>query len=176
MPQLLRVRALLNHTEPTAAAFSRRWGPAALLHLPALEQVDRALLRAGLAATAVMKGQDQLAQKILLMLRSFREMEVEFLPSAPQGTFTMGRDPACDLMVTDDSVSKHHATVTWDPRGYWVQDDGSRNGTFVNAVRLSGERKLMDGDTIGLGEAQLLFATSPTLFLQLESLRGVNPG
>lgn len=164
------VHALLMHTEPTAEAFAQAWGPAAVLRLPPLEQVNRVLLANGMA-TVVMQGQEQLAQRILVMLRALRDMEVAFLPAAPQGTLTMGRDPRCDLVVDESSVSKRHASLTWNGQDYRVHDDGSRNGTFCNAVRLTAERKLRDGDTIGLGEAQLLFATTPTLFLQLESLR-----
>lgn len=44
----------------------------------------------------------------------------------------VGRDPACDLWVDVDDVSRRHATVVAQASGWAVRDLGSRNGTFVN--------------------------------------------
>lgn len=44
----------------------------------------------------------------------------------------IGRDPACDLWVDVDDVSRRHATVVAQASGWAVKDLGSRNGTFVN--------------------------------------------
>lgn len=44
----------------------------------------------------------------------------------------VGRDPACDLWVDVDDVSRRHATVVAQASGWAVKDLGSRNGTFVN--------------------------------------------
>ena len=44
----------------------------------------------------------------------------------------VGRDPACDLWVDVDNVSRRHATVVAQASGWAVKDLGSRNGTFVN--------------------------------------------
>lgn len=44
----------------------------------------------------------------------------------------VGRDPACDLWVDVDDVSRRHATVVALASGWAVKDLGSRNGTFVN--------------------------------------------
>jgi hypothetical protein len=62
----------------------------------------------------------------------------------------VGRDPACDVVVTDPTVSRRHAQLTFRD-GVWVlQDLGSRNGTAVNGKRV-GRTALQSGDVLALG-------------------------
>jgi diguanylate cyclase (GGDEF)-like protein len=72
--------------------------------------------------------------------------------------FDIGRSPQNDLFIDQESVSRHHARVTFDGSHYWVQDLQSTNGTFVNdeAVR---EQKLRDGDQLRVGRSILKFMT-----------------
>jgi pSer/pThr/pTyr-binding forkhead associated (FHA) protein len=44
----------------------------------------------------------------------------------------VGREPACELCIDVDDVSRRHATVVAAAGGWAVKDLGSRNGTFVN--------------------------------------------
>jgi serine/threonine protein kinase len=47
--------------------------------------------------------------------------------------FFMGRDPQCHLSVQGDpSLSKQHCSIDWHDGAYYIQDLGSRNGTWVN--------------------------------------------
>ena len=57
----------------------------------------------------------------------------------------------------DEYASSHHAR--FEPRrdGVYVEDIGSTNGTFVNGIRLTRERKLTPGDVIRVGETDLRF-------------------
>jgi pSer/pThr/pTyr-binding forkhead associated (FHA) protein len=62
----------------------------------------------------------------------------------------LGRDPMCDVVVTDPTVSRRHAQLTFRD-GVWVlQDLGSRNGTAVNGERV-GRMALHSGDILALG-------------------------
>lgn len=47
------------------------------------------------------------------------------------GLLTLGRGPACDLVLADPDVSRHHASVRVDTDGVRVLDTGSTNGTRV---------------------------------------------
>ncbi len=64
---------------------------------------------------------------------------------------TIGRDPSSGLVLSDHSVSRHHAQI--EPRGnfHLIRDNNSTNGTFVNEmlVRL---QVLTPGDTIRVGK------------------------
>lgn len=72
--------------------------------------------------------------------------------------FVVGSGGDADLRLTDDTVSRCHATLVMHGDECWVHDDSSRNGTFVNAQRLGGkERLLRDGDIIGFGPFEYRF-------------------
>jgi pSer/pThr/pTyr-binding forkhead associated (FHA) protein len=70
----------------------------------------------------------------------------------------VGRSIDNDLSVDgDEYASAHHAR--FEPRrdGVYVEDVGSTNGTFVNGIRLSHERRLAPGDVVRIGETDLRF-------------------
>lgn len=71
--------------------------------------------------------------------------------------FSIGRLPACDVVLADGNVSRRHAEIR--PHGdAWVLVDlGSTNGTRVNGIRLTGPRELRSGDQIAVGNSVLRF-------------------
>ena len=72
----------------------------------------------------------------------------------------VGRGGDNDLSVEgDEYASSHHAR--FEPRrdGVYVEDIGSTNGTFVNGIRVSRERRLVPGDVVRIGETDLRFET-----------------
>src|ERR1700741_4216038 len=54
--------------------------------------------------------------------------------------FTIGRLPDRDLILEDVHVSRKHAEVVYDHSAFYVIDNGSRHGTFVNGVRVQRQR------------------------------------
>jgi len=72
------------------------------------------------------------------------------------GTYTIGRKE-CDIVLDDEKVSRKHASIVIIREGqYAVQDLASRNGTFVNGVRLT-RRNLQHNDLIRIGNTTLRF-------------------
>ena len=63
----------------------------------------------------------------------------------------VGRDPDCDVPLQFPMVSWRHARLTRAPEGILVEDLGSRNGTFVDGVRIGGKMLVKPGQEIGLG-------------------------
>jgi pSer/pThr/pTyr-binding forkhead associated (FHA) protein len=58
----------------------------------------------------------------------------------------IGRNPDNDIVVTDREASRVHALIEQGDDGrYYVQDLGSRNGTFVNGTRLEGAERIPIG-------------------------------
>lgn len=53
-----------------------------------------------------------------------------------QQTFTLGRDPGCDVRITHSGVSRRHAQIRHDGRHWWIRDLNSTNGTYLNGIRV----------------------------------------
>lgn len=77
-----------------------------------------------------------------------------------RSTVWIGRDPNCAVRVSDEYASARHARLTWDPLtgNWWIEDNASRNGTWVNDERVT-RCALSAGDTIRVGEARFRFET-----------------
>jgi ABC-type multidrug transport system ATPase subunit/ABC-type multidrug transport system permease subunit len=69
---------------------------------------------------------------------------------------TLGRSASNDLVVNDSSVSARHARIVLDSEGAWLEDVGSKNGTFIRDEAISRAR-LHRGDSVRLGEATVPF-------------------
>ena len=76
-----------------------------------------------------------------------------------EGTAVLGRDPASDLVVEDDQVSRRHSLLTLRNSGAVVIDLGSTNGTFVNDALVDTEKPLVSGDRIKVGTTVLEVVT-----------------
>ena len=73
------------------------------------------------------------------------------------GTVTrLGRSLSADVEIDDPSVSRRHALIVRQDGQTYLLDDGSRNGTWHNGIRVD-RAVLQDGDTIALGVAQLSY-------------------
>ena len=75
----------------------------------------------------------------------------------PQGDrTTIGRSPDCPVFLDDVTVSRRHAVLVERDSRWFVEDQGSLNGTFVNRRRVE-SAELSDGDEIQIGKYRLTF-------------------
>ncbi|MGH2933536.1 MAG: FHA domain-containing protein [Gaiellaceae bacterium] len=75
----------------------------------------------------------------------------------PEGESTMiGRSPDCQVFLDDVTVSRRHAAVVNREGRWFVEDQGSLNGTFVNRRRVE-SAELSDGDELQIGKYRLTF-------------------
>jgi pSer/pThr/pTyr-binding forkhead associated (FHA) protein len=73
------------------------------------------------------------------------------------GTATrLGRALDNDVVINHASVSRHHAEIEGNGRGYRVRDLGSQNGTFVDGSPVT-EAAVSDGAKVKFGDAVLTF-------------------
>jgi hypothetical protein len=72
------------------------------------------------------------------------------------GVTKIGTDKASDIVIDDGYMSTNHALVLTTPDGFTLQDNTSRNGTFVNNQRVS-KHELQDSDVVTFGQTQLKF-------------------
>ncbi|MBE2218592.1 MAG: FHA domain-containing protein [Ignavibacteria bacterium] len=88
-----------------------------------------------------------------LIIRSGPASGNEFLLGT--GSVTIGRKDA-NLILKDDTVSRHHARVFFNGGSFVIEDMGSTNGTFVNGSRIS-NCVLKSNDRIRIGSVELTF-------------------
>ena len=106
----------------------------------------------------------------------------KLVPLPHNGEASIGRELDTDVCISwDPQVSGLHAELRRTGSQWLVIDDGlSRNGTFVNGERVTGRRRLRDGDQLRVGSTVLVFrrpladrrestaiSSSPTLTLEL---------
>ena len=99
----------------------------------------------------------------------------------PDSELIVGRDPGCDLVIPDRSVSRRHCRIRMIAGGIELVDLASANGLFVNGELL--QRVIMtEGDVVNLGMAKLKAsrASSHTGMIPitglLESIQTGGPG
>lgn len=71
----------------------------------------------------------------------------------------VGRSAKSHVALKDASLSREHCRLTRREDGYYIEDLGSRNGTFVNGENIgsSSARKLQAGDMIEIGSVIIIF-------------------
>ena len=63
----------------------------------------------------------------------------------------MGRDPDADILLEGESVSRRHAHLERRAERWWIIDEGSKNGTYVNDQQISPDIVLNNGDLFKVG-------------------------
>jgi len=107
------------------------------------------------AAGLVPRPSRDLGRLVVLASPALGEGDVVVLDS---NAMTIGRGQTNDLTIPEDEyASTRHARIEPRRDGIWVEDIGSTNGTFVNGIRLTRERRLAPGDVVRVGETDLRF-------------------
>ena len=74
-----------------------------------------------------------------------------------RGEIKLGRDKDNAIVVADQKVSRHHATLTPLDNTFIIVDQGSANGTYLNGVQLAQPTRLKHHDRLTLGDTIFLF-------------------
>lgn len=79
-----------------------------------------------------------------------------------QESLLIGRQNDCDVVLSLERVSRQHARIERRGDEFWLRDLDSTNGTWLAGRRIE-QQPLRDGDTVRIGDAQLVFkqAASP---------------
>lgn len=96
------------------------------------------------------------------ILRVEQKNEKPFEVELSKEIFTIGRSSSNDLTFNNLSLSRHHARVLQRDNLFFVEDTGSRNGTFLNGIRIRQATPIKHEDVIQLGEITIRFLTKRT--------------
>ncbi|HEY4633597.1 MAG TPA: FHA domain-containing protein [Candidatus Limnocylindrales bacterium] len=68
---------------------------------------------------------------------------------------SLGRDVNNTIVIDDPFASAEHAVLTYRGRGWFVEDLGSTNGTYLNGRAIAGVAALGYGDELAIGQVRL---------------------
>jgi RNA polymerase sigma factor (sigma-70 family) len=96
---------------------------------------------------------DEAAQRVLrLRTAPDRNLNLEIAINRA----VLGRGGEADVVVNDESVSSKHAILGITPKGWMIVDLTSRNGTFINGMRVGDDEptRIDTGDVVQLGSIE----------------------
>ena len=75
---------------------------------------------------------------------------------------TVGSKDEMDISIPENGVSRHHLTIYESESGYYIEDNDSTNGTFINNKKINPfqKRVILDGDIVTLAETKLIICIS----------------
>ena len=79
----------------------------------------------------------------------------ELRPGEP---LRVGRHHENDLVVRDDTASRHHAEIYWESGRWFIRDKGGVNTTRINGKVITEPTELRDGHLIDVGKTSLRFS------------------
>lgn len=73
---------------------------------------------------------------------------------------TIGRSTDNDIVVDNKLTSRHHAVIQKIKDDYYLKDEGSTNGTYLNGTAIPEGKyvKLQSGDKITIGNSNLVIS------------------
>lgn len=92
----------------------------------------------------------QVKLKVLAGKNAGKELAV------PVKRFLIGRGDDCHMRPKSEAISRNHCAilVNEDDQDVLIRDLNSRNGTYVNGERISGDRSLESGDHLQVGRLE----------------------
>jgi len=69
----------------------------------------------------------------------------------------LGRSEDCEIMINDKYLSLEHFRIWFEDDEWCLLDLKSRNGTYVNDIRIKKPVVIEDGDEISVGEVKFIF-------------------
>ena len=78
---------------------------------------------------------------------------------SPEDKNLLGRDWQCKIVLNDPQCSRIHAEVFRDEDGWWLRDNESSNGTYVNGQPVD-QARLIDGTEVRIGASAFVFSES----------------
>jgi pSer/pThr/pTyr-binding forkhead associated (FHA) protein len=78
-------------------------------------------------------------------------------PLKDEKELSFGRGGRSAILLSDLYASVDHAAVSGRDGQFWLEDRGSKNGTYLNDIRIDKSTVLADGDRIRIGDVTMQF-------------------
>lgn len=95
----------------------------------------------------------------IALLREGNEADAKQIYTQPE--LRIGRDPASDFAISDETISNHHARLWYRNKQWWVEDLLSTNGTYLNDEKVETPTILINGDELRVGKVVLTIEIQP---------------
>lgn len=92
-----------------------------------------------------------------IVVKRKAEVYKEFPIRPFQNKILIGSEGDNDLIIADKKVSMHHLAIEKEGTNYFLRDNNSAFGTFVNGEKVVERTLLTSGDEINIGEHSLIF-------------------
>ncbi len=70
---------------------------------------------------------------------------------------SIGRSNSCDIVLSFNTVSRFHAVLTKQKKGWVITDTLSKTGTYINGRKINEPSVIKDGDVLNFGSTALIF-------------------
>lgn len=77
---------------------------------------------------------------------------------------TIGRDTGNTIVLNHVGVSRRHARIVRADKTFYIYDNNSTNGVFINGTRLSGKAQLHEKDVITITNSKIIFSASQVTY------------
>ncbi len=95
----------------------------------------------------------------IALLREGNEADAKQIYTQPE--LRIGRDPASDFAISDETISNHHARLWYRNKQWWIEDLLSTNGTYLNDEKVETPTILINGDELRVGKVVLTIEIQP---------------
>ena len=94
-------------------------------------------------------------QQVFLKVMGDEDEEKEIIEIVENDNL-IGRTPECNIQFQVENVSRKHALITFREDEYWLEDLDSKNGTYINGVKIA-KCVLRNDDQIDIGGVKMYF-------------------
>jgi len=110
---------------------------------------------------------------LIVFSRKTEEGSWKSLQLTGKAEFYIGRDPGCDIVLDHVGVSRVHTKITYKDGQFYISDNNSTNGTYLNGQRISGSRPLREKDLILITNSKIIFSAGKLNFCTFSQGIGV---
>jgi pSer/pThr/pTyr-binding forkhead associated (FHA) protein/Mg-chelatase subunit ChlD len=105
-------------------------------------------------------------------LKDIREITGKHEYPIKTSIISIGRAATNDIVINKSTVSTKHATIEYRDNAFYIIDQRSTNGTFLNGQKITTEIRLKHGDRIKLDEYEFIFTLEELADETKTQLRG----